>query len=187
MNSYATVEYAALRGARIINISSNRKNLDSGLLDAIEDHPEILFVNCAGNEGLDIKQHPNYPAAHPFPNLLVVANSVGRGLNPRSNFSVELVQLAEVGTHVPVIDVNEKISLRTGSSFSAPKISHLAAEILTIDPHLQPTEVVDIIRESIDQTTPSDLVGKVKWPGSVDREKALRLAARKRDAFKIQH
>ncbi len=186
MDSYATVEYAALRGARIINISSNRKNLDSGLLDAIEDHPEILFVNCAGNEGRNIKQHPNYPAAHPFPNLLVVANAVGTGLNPRSNFSDEFVHLAELGTYIPAVDVNEKISLHTGTSFSAPKISHLAAEILTIHPDLKPTEIIDIIRESIDQTAPSDLVGKVKWPGFVNRERALRLAASKFATVKMQ-
>ena len=71
----SAVYFAVHHGARVINASWGSSIPDPALADAIRyaDSKGVVFVNAAGNDGLNNDTVPTYPAAYHTPNMLVVA------------------------------------------------------------------------------------------------------------------
>jgi subtilisin family serine protease len=99
-------DYAAARGARVVNASFVSPSVSDVLREAIRRHPKVLFVAAAGNGGDDgigdsNDSAPQYPCSFPLVNLICVAAS-GRSdhLTSFSNFGRSSVDLAAPGQSI---------------------------------------------------------------------------------------
>jgi subtilisin family serine protease len=134
------IHYAVDNGADVINASWGGAGDDPLLEDAIQyaaDH-DVVFVAAAGNEGTNT---PHYPAAYDLPNLISVGAIQSDGeLADFSNYG-SWVDMAAPG-HVivaPVADLAQgpdDIYAWSGTSFSAPMVSGVAALIGQLHPEL---------------------------------------------------
>jgi thermitase len=97
----AAIKEAIKQGAMIINISAGGPSQQYEELEMIKNHPEVLIVASAGNDGinLDLKQEQFYPASYKLPNIISVGMLTHRNKrDPRSNYA-ENIQW-EVGENV---------------------------------------------------------------------------------------
>jgi subtilisin family serine protease/fibronectin type 3 domain-containing protein len=101
------ITYAAAMGATIINNSWGTSEPNPALHDVIANHPEVLFVAAAGNDGVNMDlEDPvygwrNYPAAFDLPNVLSVAAIDNSGqLASFSNYGEETVDVAAPGVSI---------------------------------------------------------------------------------------
>ena len=99
----SAIYYAADHGARVINASWGSNTPDRAVDDAIlyADRKGVVFVNAAGNDGVNNDIVHTYPAFYHTPNMLVVAavDSQG-GLASFSNFGPNTVDLAAPGVNI---------------------------------------------------------------------------------------
>jgi subtilisin family serine protease len=99
-------DYAAAKGARIVNASFVSSAYSAVLRDAIRRHPRTLFVAAAGNGdpdgiGDDDDVSPQYPCSFDLVNLVCVAASdQSDHLTRFSNFGRRSVDLAAPGSNV---------------------------------------------------------------------------------------
>ena len=177
---YKAVELAYSKGSRIINISFNLIEgwfsfLRKTLHDAIKEHPDILFVAAAGNDGNNLDTNPVYPAAWDDLNILTVT-AVDRNnkLLDISNYSKTKVDIAALGEKVPSIRNGNILIAGTGTSFATPLVTRVAAEIKFIDPSFTPEDIIAIIKNS--GTPVESLKDKVKCACVLNEKKAIELA-----------
>jgi subtilisin family serine protease len=102
----AGFDYAAARGARVVNASFGSPDFSQALLDTVRRNPKTLFVAAAGNGGDDgvsddNDRAPQYPCSLPAPNVVCVAASDNRDrLTGFSNYGAGSVDLAAPGENV---------------------------------------------------------------------------------------
>ena len=132
----AMVDRIAADGVRVLIVASGRNRPWPGFRQAMEAHPEILFVCAAGNDGADLRSRQIYPMAYNLANQLVVA-AVRRDGNtwPSSNYGQGIVELAIPAVEVPGLSFDGKPALLTGTSYAAPRAAVLAAVIARAYPH----------------------------------------------------
>ena len=140
----ALVADAASHGARIVNLAmgGNKPEPWQAFAVAMADHPEILFVVSAGNDGRDLDLRPVYPAAFRADNMLVITSADGFGEPaPGSNWGKGTVDLLVPGEQVPVIDFHGRPAVASGASFAAPRVTALAARLLEANPDWTTSEL----------------------------------------------
>jgi hypothetical protein len=116
------------------------------LYTAMQNAPEILFVNAAGNENDDVAFEDYYPAAFDLPNLLV-AGAVDKAGDVTSFTSFgSTVDVYSNGYEVESYIPGGEILAASGTSASSPNAMNLAAKLLAIDPSLTPPEVISLIK-----------------------------------------
>lgn len=117
------------------------------LYEAMENAPEILFINAAGNDNDNVAFEDYYPAAFALPNLLVVGAVDKAGdVTSFTSFGPTVDVYAngyEVESYLPR---GERLTA-SGTSASSPNVVNLAAKLLAIDPSLKPAEVIDLIKK----------------------------------------
>jgi RHS repeat-associated protein len=119
------IEYAIENGAAIINCSWGSPNYSPALREAIEQHPETLFVCAAGNNGGGVDKI--YPAAFNLPNIVSVAAVNNQGdLAPFSNSGGHVLTAAP-GVDVYTTESGNSYTYATGSSIAAAFASGAAA------------------------------------------------------------
>jgi subtilisin family serine protease len=131
------VEDAARKGVVIVNLSLGSKNADewAAFAEAARNHPEMLFIASAGNNGRNIDEQPVFPAALKLPNLLTVTSSEANGLPAEgSNWGPGAVDLLVPAEGLVSIDFYGRPKLVSGSSYAAARISALAACLLAAHP-----------------------------------------------------
>jgi len=131
------VQAAADDGVVILNMSlgSNRKEEWSAFEKAAADHPEMLFVVSAGNNGRDIDSQPVYPAALDLENMLVVSSADADGRPAQgSNWGRESVDLLVPAEELLTTDFHGRPRVVSGSSYAAARVSALAACLLQQNP-----------------------------------------------------
>ena len=131
------VEHAAAAGVRIVNLSMGSRRLSewADFEAAARDHPEMLFVVSAGNDGADIDETPVYPASLKLDNLLTVTSADDVGLPARgSNRGRGSVDLAVPAERVPVTGFDGRPRRVSGSSYAAARVSAFAACLLAAHP-----------------------------------------------------
>ncbi len=141
----ALVEHAAANDVRIVGIplGGNRPDQWRAFEAAAKQHPDILFIASAGNNGRNIDQQPVYPAALDLPNLLVVTSA--------DDFVVPAERVNWGRTHVdymlPAEQLNtsnfrgEKVSV-SGSSYAVPRALAMAARWLQQNPTWRAPELI---------------------------------------------
>jgi endonuclease YncB( thermonuclease family) len=176
--------FAARKGARVINLSlgglADAQVVRDAIDTAMRDY-NALVVAAAGNDG---SAQISFPAR--LPQVLAVGAT---SPNPdiRASFS-------NYGAEVDVVAVGQDVASTlsqtlcfvmlpcigggpyaqgSGTSFSAPQVSGLAALMISLRPSLTPTQIIDIIKGSATPLPPGTMPG---WAGAgrINMLKALR-------------
>lgn len=172
----SAIQYAEKNGALICNMSFSFAQENKDLAAAIKKS-KMLFVVSAGNStiGIDIDQNPSYPGAYTFNNLITVANANYNGhLNNRSNYGDKSVDVAAPGTSVITTSLDNHYAYGTGSSFSAPIVTGIAAMLarIKVSEDLTAQEIKKIILSSTIKNRNMDK--KLVSGGVVDGFEALK-------------
>ena len=119
---------------------------------AIRGAPDILFVAASGNENSDATFAESIPAAIDAPNLLPVGAVDGAGDEASfTSYGKTVVAHANGYQVESVIPGGDKLA-ESGTSMAAPQATNLAAKMLAVNPKLTPTEVIALIRATVDRT-----------------------------------
>jgi subtilisin family serine protease len=136
-----------------------------------------VFVNAAGNDGVDINSIPEWPAAFQIPGKITVASyNQNQMLSKFSNYGI-LVDLAAPGESIlsTVPPANgqpespSNLALKSGTSMATPFVAGVAALLYSVKPTAQPTEIVAAINNSV---VPSGGFG-VRTGGKLNALKAV--------------
>lgn len=145
------VTYSAERGARVINVSWAFSSASSTMKNAIDYvfSKGVVVVGGTGNNGV---QGIAYPAAYSN----VIAVGAADSYDQRASYS-------NYGPGIDVLAPGSGISTTRnggygsmgGTSVATAYASGLCALILSANPALSPTEVMQIVRESADDIAPA--------------------------------
>ncbi|MFI0981986.1 type VII secretion-associated serine protease mycosin [Streptomyces sp. NPDC021093] len=168
------INHAIAKEAKIINISQDTANATEPtpvLRQAVNLalSKNILIIASAGNDGLGGNLKPTYPAS--YPGVLAVAAS------DRNNERAAFSQSGEfVGVAAPGVDMISTVPggghcADSGTSFSAPYVTGVAALIRAKHPKWTNAQVITQIKQTAERSIPGHdrLVG---W-GVVDPVRAL--------------
>ena len=143
------IDHAENAGVRIVNMSMGSYSQDDWTCfhDGAEQHPHILFVISAGNDGFDIDVNPVFPASFDLENIVVVTSSdlFGR-LPPQSNYGRVSVDLMVPAEQVDVFDHRGVFTTASGSSFAAPRVAALAARFLKKNIGASTADIIDFLK-----------------------------------------
>ena len=156
------IRYAVDNGANIINMSfgksfsPQKKFVDEALQYA--GRKNVLVVHSAGNDAYNIDETMQYPSktfgdGTKASNYITVGATKGKldefFVADFSNYGRENVDLFAPGVDIVSLYPENKYNLASGTSFSGPVVSGVAAMIWSYYPDLQASEVKDIILHSV--------------------------------------
>ncbi|OGD26395.1 MAG: hypothetical protein A2Y56_12220 [Candidatus Aminicenantes bacterium RBG_13_63_10] len=173
------ITWAALNGARVINLSLGYTENSQTLRDAVKYAYDQGVVLCAGagNTGSAVE----YPAAYDDYCLAVAATDYNDTRPAWSNYGPE-VDVAAPG--VSILSTYPRgyfgpgsmdYGYADGTSAAAAHVSGLAALIVSLKPFLTPAQVMNIIRYSCDDINAQTYPGSDAFLGygRINMEKAL--------------
>jgi subtilisin family serine protease len=179
-NPSLAVKRAREQGARIINCSwGPTDDAPPGEVEAwekaISSAPDLLFVFAAGNSHRDLDAKPLPLTSWPAKNKMVVASTDADGkLSSFSNFGKGTVDLAALGSKVPVAKPGGGYQTVSGTSYSAPAVARAAAEVRSANPNLSPEQIIGILTRSASKKT--ELLSTLKSGGILNEEAAVKMA-----------
>jgi subtilisin family serine protease len=125
-----------------------RKSLEEALRSA----PEILFIAAAGNGNSDACFDEGIPASLRMPNLLTVGAVDSAGDETKFTSYGSTVAVHANGYQVEsYIPGGGRLRL-SGTSMAAPNVANLAAKVLAVNPNLNPSDVIALIRQTADKS-----------------------------------
>lgn len=131
------IDYAVVRGAKIINMSWGGTTR-SPLLEEVMERCRakgILFIAAAGNEARDNDLIPTYPAGYPLDNVIsVAAINLHQELASFSNWGTKSVHIAAPGESILSTTGGNRYGFKDGTSMAVPHISGAAALIWAAHP-----------------------------------------------------
>ena len=133
----ALVEHAAANGVGILGmpLGGNRAEEWDAFAESAREHPRMLFIVSAGNNGRDIDRQPVFPAALGLDNLLVVTSADGLlRPAPRTNWGRVAVDYLLPAERVEVTDFDGRRTLASGSSYAVARLAALAARLKSAQP-----------------------------------------------------
>jgi subtilisin family serine protease len=176
----AAMDYARTQGVDVINLSLGDDDpVTQGFADAIQRATQagIIIVVSAGNSGNDGATQPNYPgflATNPgVSNGLII---IAGGLNPNGTVNTASnppgsaaswymtapgwqIRVPDFGPPGPVpgfqtcgLGVNGDLCQIQGTSYASPYITGAVALIMDAFPGMTPTQVVDLLFNTADDT-----------------------------------
>ena len=180
-NVVRAYQYAAARGARIVNASLGSPSFSRAERDAIAAAPGVLFVVAAGNGGDDgfgdnNDSIPEYPCAYPLANVVCVASTTRRDqLSAFSNFGVTSVDLAAPGDRILSTWLGGSYLTLSGTSMATPHVAGAAALLLAARPDLSVGQLRAALLDGVDRL--GSLSGRVASGGRLDARRSLDLVA----------
>jgi subtilisin family serine protease len=173
----AGIEYAADRGAAVINLSLGSESYSQTLQNAVSYAATqgVLIVAAAGNDGTNNDVVPIYPASLTSNAIMAVAaTNSSDGLASFSNFGAISVDVGAPGVGiVSTVPINSYGTL-SGTSMAAPLVAGLAALVKSANTSLTAAQIKDIIMNSVDQV--SSLRGKTVTGGRINAANAVAMA-----------
>lgn len=169
------IRYAVDNGAKVINTSFGKyfSPNPEWVRDAIKyaDDNDVLIVNAAGNDGLNMDNTMVYPNDQTPSNPQEIANNFltvgalnfeyGSGLVAVfSNYGKSNVDVFAPGTKIWSTTPNDQYEYLQGTSMAAPAVAGVAAIIRSFFPKLTAAQVKQVIMESGLTTNASVLVGE---------------------------
>ena len=141
--------YAIEHGAKIVNMSWNFEEYSKELYELIKGHPEVLFVNAAGNRNINLEEEKLYPCSYGLENIITVMamDNIG-SIYEASGYGVSYVDIAAPGVDVKVIFPENDETTVSGTSVAAAFVSAAAALIIFENDALTPVDAKDIIMSS---------------------------------------
>jgi subtilisin family serine protease len=177
-DAISAMQYAAKMKANVVNASWGGAPCSSQLQQEIVNlnSAGILFVSAAGNDGVNLDQSPEYPAAFAMSGQLTVAalfynnasNPVTYMMDGYSNYSYNLVNLAAPGTNILSTWPGGGTQVLSGTSMATPFVSGAAAVLWSAKPSATLVEIRNAIVNGI---TKGDYA--VISRGRLDLQKAL--------------
>jgi subtilisin family serine protease len=138
------IQYAADKGARVINLSyrmAGYSSIDNAAAYA-RQRGALTFV-AAGNDGID----PGWPD---LPNFLAVAATTDLDTRPSWSSFGTYVDIAAPGISIYTTRIGGSYTWASGTSLASPVAAGVAALVLGANPGLSPGEVEQILRQSAD-------------------------------------
>ena len=169
------IRYAVDNGAKVINTSFGKYFSPNPefVIDALKyaASKDVLIVNAAGNEGLDLDNKMVYPNDQTPQNSTEIVNNVltvgalnyeyGSGLVAGfSNFGKKNVDVFAPGTKIWSTTPNNTYEYLQGTSMAAPAVAGVAAIIRSFYPKLTAVQVKNIIMNSGVSTKASVVVSE---------------------------
>jgi subtilisin family serine protease len=170
------MQYAASRGANIINASWGGAPCVSSLRNAFEElqNRGILVVVAAGNSGRDIDVYPEFPASFNLSNqITVAASSMSDFMTSWSNSGFQLVQVAAPGERILSTTPGNNSAYMDGTSMAAPFVSGTAALLWSAKPQATAQQIRSAILKSVDVYPGREF--KVNTRGRINVSRALSL------------
>jgi len=171
--------YAESKGAHVINLSLGLYQDSRTLRDAINSVTRAVIVCAAGNDGTNNDIRPHYPSSYPNANLIAVT-ATNQSDQPASfsNFGLSSVDVAAPGTRIystfsRFVDAGG-YAFSGGTSQATPMAAGLAVLLRAANGDLTPTQVVTMIKNSVD-----DLPVLNNWiatGGRINAQRALQSA-----------
>ena len=157
-DAIASVQYAILMGAKVMNNSWGGGDYDMALEDTIRaaGSAGMLFVASAGNDdGSNNDDVPQYPSGYDLDNVIAVLSTDNDDqLSDHSNYGPTFVDIGAPGGD-PDCEIyscykNGGYYYGYGTSMAAPHVTGACALIWSVSPSLPHTEVKDIILRTAD-------------------------------------
>ncbi|WP_108804622.1 S8 family peptidase [Aquimarina sp. Aq107] len=167
------IRYAVDNGAKVINTSFGKyySTHPEWVRDAIKyaGENDVLIVNAAGNEGLDLDQKPVYPndqidnsseISNNFITIGALNYEYGSNLVANfSNYGKNNVDAFAPGVKIWATTPSNTYEYLQGTSMAAPAVSGVAALIRSYYPKLKASQVKQILMDSGLSTTATVIVG----------------------------
>ena len=121
-----------------------------------KDHPDVIFVCSAGNNGKVVDGSRRYPSGLNLPNMITVGNVMNDGTRAASsnmsspNFEVTLAAPGQQA----VWGLSEKGELTNnngGTSMATPQVTSTIALMRSINPNLTAEQIKDILKKTASQ------------------------------------
>jgi subtilisin family serine protease len=177
----AAVNYSVRHGARVSNNSWGGGGFDTLLFNAINAARTTdfgggkigqVFVAAAGNNGTNNDNTPFYPASYNLANVLPVAAIGSNGVRASfSNYGPTSVKVAAAGVNVISTWPNNAYASLSGTSMATPHVTGTVGLMLTQDPRLSATQIINRIVNSV--TPDPNLAGLISSGGTVSAAGAL--------------
>ena len=153
----ALVEHAADHQVTILGmpLGSNRPE-DWGSFESVaRDHPQMLFIVSAGNDGRDIDERPVYPAALDLDNLIVVTSS-DDFVRPaeRTNWGRISVDYLVPAERVAALDYAGSETRVSGSSYAVSRVTALVARLKMARPQWSAADIAGELRKRYGNSSP---------------------------------
>ncbi len=181
------VHYAVDNGADVINMSFAGYFTSDALEEAVTYAYEqgVVIVAAAGNDDVSLNQRPIYPICYSGEEDWVLGVSASDDTDAKadfSNFGSDCVDISAPGTDVFSVNYydppngydDEYIGGWDGTSLAAPMVSGAAALLLSAYPSMTPTDVMTVLKLSVDP-----LIGERRvhmGAGRLNIDSALELA-----------
>ena len=149
-----------------------RMNLSAS--EAIEKAGNTVFVFAAGNDGKNNDEVPVSPAGVKSDAVITVAATNGlSALASFSNYGLS-VDVAAPGVNIKSTVPGNRDLEMSGTSMAAPYVTHVVAMVRDTNPELTPSQVKQVVTQTVDQK--AFLKGKVKSSGIVNIDRAVQAA-----------
>lgn len=174
----AALKYAKRMKADVINMSIGSYNLSTPYRDAIEEviNANIPVIAALGNDGLDIAEHPVYPAC--YWQVMGVANSNRYDiLSPTSNYGskpypmLNHAMIAAPGESIYSTLPGSNYGNMTGTSMASPHVTGTVALIKSMNPGISILKIRNRLVDGADEIPA--LMGKVEQGRRLNVYKAL--------------
>ena len=153
----ALIEHADANDVRIVGLplGSNRAEDWTVFTQTAEQHPDILFIASAGNNGRDIDSTPVYPASLPLENLMVVT-SADDYVRPaeRTNWGRQSVDYMLPAEEIDALDFNGTATRVSGSSYAVSRALALASRLLDANRDWNAADLIAEFRRRYDNLAP---------------------------------
>ncbi len=156
-NAGGTVEERKALARKIFEIGK------TALYESIKNAPEILFITSAGNSDNDVSFEEFIPSSFDLPNIISIG-AVDQAGDETSFTSFGKVDCYANGFEVQSYVPGGDRMAMSGTSMSSPNVTNLAAKLLTVNPELSPSELIDLILQGCDQKQIGDRVVKLVHP-----------------------
>ncbi len=183
----AAFDYAGDQGVRIVNASLGADQPTLAERQAIQDHPNTLYVVAAGNDEVNVEVTPHYPCSYPEANVLCVgATDQDDALAGFSNYGATSVDLFAPGVDIvsdyprarsTILDnwyeTGDGYEIMNGTSMAAPHVSGAAALVAAAHPGYGAADIKADLMNSADPVV--SLTGKGVIAGRLNAARALGL------------
>lgn len=177
LRGYDAIAYAADLGAHIINCSWGGPGIDPGAQDIIDyaTGKGSLVIAASGNDGLNNDSYLQSPSSLKGV-LSVGACNGGNRVSDFSNYGNNVMVYAPGENILSTYHGNQYRAL-SGTSFSSPLTSGVAALVKSLHPDWTPDMIRAQLRGTVDMLTGVSTANRPLYWGRVNAERALRVNA----------
>lgn len=194
------INYAVDNGADVINLSFSGTTNDPALRKAVMNayNQGVVIVAALGNEGVNINASPVYPACYKDGDVDWVIGVAASNRTDKhslfSNYGSSCVDLSAPGEDMYGLFYYEPSDGYStlygdhwsGTSVASPVVAGAAALILSKYPNLEPVDIRNILKLSVDPMSLSGVYRNQFGAGRLNVDQAIVLAASFAEARRIE-